>query len=69
LFYWLRPKILQNQLDRFVEYWNNHRILTQTQDKLNMSAALGAACFQQSPGAFAQGLSFIGIEADYPNLL
>jgi len=29
LFYWLWPKIFQNQLDKFVEYWNNHKIRPQ----------------------------------------
>lgn len=38
LFYWLWPKILQNQLDTFVEYWNNHKIRTQ-KDKPNMSGS------------------------------
>lgn len=36
LFYWLWPQILQAQLDKFVEYWNNHRIRTQ-KEKQNMS--------------------------------
>ncbi|KAF8901851.1 hypothetical protein CPB84DRAFT_1815067 [Gymnopilus junonius] len=38
LFYWLWPKILQIQLDQFVEYWNNHRIRAQA-DKPNMSGS------------------------------
>lgn len=38
LFYWLWPKILQNQLDQFVEFWNNHKIRTQ-KEKINMSGA------------------------------
>jgi hypothetical protein len=38
LFYWLWPKILQNQLDKFVEYWNNHKIRPQA-DKSNMSGS------------------------------
>ena len=38
LFYWLWPKILQNQLNKFAEYWNNHRIHTQ-KDKPNMSGS------------------------------
>ncbi|KAJ3980302.1 hypothetical protein F5890DRAFT_1419886 [Lentinula detonsa] len=29
LFNWLWPKILQNELDVFTEYWNNHRIRCQ----------------------------------------
>jgi hypothetical protein len=36
LFYWLWPKILQIQLDNFVEYWNNHKIQKQ-KEKPNMS--------------------------------
>jgi hypothetical protein len=36
LFNWLWPKILQIQLDSFVEYWNNHRIRSQPK-KANMS--------------------------------
>jgi hypothetical protein len=32
----LWPKILQAQLDKFVEYWNNHKIRRQ-KDKPNMS--------------------------------
>ena len=36
LFNWLWPKILQAQLDKFVEYWNNHKIHHQ-KDKPNMS--------------------------------
>ncbi|KAH7885579.1 hypothetical protein F5I97DRAFT_1887020 [Phlebopus sp. FC_14] len=36
LFYWLWPQILQEQLDKFVEYWNNHRIRYQ-KDKPNPS--------------------------------
>jgi hypothetical protein len=38
LFYWLWPKILQNQLDQFVEFWNNHKIRSQ-KEKINMSGA------------------------------
>ncbi|KAF8814344.1 hypothetical protein BYT27DRAFT_7082446, partial [Phlegmacium glaucopus] len=38
LFYWLWLKILQNQLNKFVEYWNNHRIHSQP-DKSNMSGS------------------------------
>jgi hypothetical protein len=38
LFYWLWPKILQIQLDQFVEYWNNHKIHAQ-RDKPNMSGS------------------------------
>ncbi|KAH7889503.1 hypothetical protein F5I97DRAFT_1844707 [Phlebopus sp. FC_14] len=36
LFYWLWPQILQEQLDKFVEYWNNHCIRYQ-KDKPNPS--------------------------------
>lgn len=36
LFKWLWPKILQRQLDAFVEYWNNHRIRSQP-NKPNIS--------------------------------
>jgi hypothetical protein len=36
LFHWLWPQIFQIQLDRFVEYWNNHRIRPQ-KEKPNMS--------------------------------
>jgi hypothetical protein len=38
LFNWLWPKILQNQLDKFIEYWNNHKIRPQA-EKSNMSGA------------------------------
>ena len=38
LFYWLWPKILQIQLDKFVEYWNNHKIRAQP-EKPNMSGS------------------------------
>jgi hypothetical protein len=38
LFYWLWPQILQIQLDKFVEFWNNHRIRTQ-KGKPNMSGS------------------------------
>jgi len=37
-FYCLWPKILQIQLDKFVEYWNNHKIRTQKE----RSTMLGA---------------------------
>jgi len=36
LFYWLWLKILQGQLDKFTEYWNNHKIRAQP-DKPNLS--------------------------------
>ena len=39
LFYWLWPKILQIQLDRFLEYWNNHKIRAQP-EKPNMSGLM-----------------------------
>lgn len=36
LFKWLWPQILQIQLDKFVDYWNNHRVRFQA-DKPNIS--------------------------------
>jgi hypothetical protein len=36
LFNWIWPQILQYQLDKFVEYWNNHKIRYQS-TKPNMS--------------------------------
>ncbi|EDR10136.1 uncharacterized protein LACBIDRAFT_318159 [Laccaria bicolor S238N-H82] len=36
LFNWIWPQILQHQLDKFVEYWNNHKIWYQS-TKPNMS--------------------------------
>ncbi|KAF5332113.1 hypothetical protein D9611_008101 [Ephemerocybe angulata] len=38
LFYWLWPQIMQIVLDRFVEYWNNHKIRKQAK-KPNMSGS------------------------------
>ncbi|EDR02195.1 uncharacterized protein LACBIDRAFT_309912 [Laccaria bicolor S238N-H82] len=50
LFYWLWPKILQLQLDIFVEYWNNHKIRYQ-KDKPNMSGQTPRHAFTVPPEA------------------
>jgi hypothetical protein len=52
LFNWLWPKILQIQLDQFVEYWNNHKIRFQ-RDKPNMSGSTPRHAFTV-PAAPAQ---------------
>jgi len=48
----LWPRILQIQLDRFVEYWNNHKIRSQ-KDKPNMSGSTPRHAFTV-PAAPAQ---------------
>lgn len=50
LFYWLWPKILQLQLDIFVEYWNNHKIRYQ-KDKPNMLGQTPRHAFTVPPEA------------------
>ncbi|KAG6907095.1 hypothetical protein DXG01_010544 [Tephrocybe rancida] len=44
LFNWLWPKILQNALDDFTKYWNNHRIRKQA-DKNNVSGTTPTNAF------------------------
>ncbi|KAJ2935816.1 hypothetical protein H1R20_g1278, partial [Candolleomyces eurysporus] len=57
LFYWLWPKVVQEQLDTFTEFWNTHRIRTQ-KEKPNMSGSTPKHAFI-APKAPAEKASLI----------
>ncbi|KAJ7758934.1 hypothetical protein DFH07DRAFT_701626, partial [Mycena maculata] len=59
LFNWLWPRIVQRSLDKFVDYWNNHKIRTQCNKLLPSGFSPNYVC--DFPDKF--GLTHFGVPA------